>query len=106
MNRIFYLSNLLDGDYFYERKELKFDLKRSVWNYFQFFVSLYSFLFHIIIFITDNEYLKHELPTLRMFEDVGERISNMAIGKLSRSRFIVCKNLKISTIKIFNFNPF
>lgn len=83
MDRIFMISNLLDGEYDYETKELKFSLKRYVWNSFLVFLSFFIFLNHLIMLLVDDDCLKNKLFTFKFFNGKSERVSNFTVGEKS-----------------------
>ena len=56
VNRIYRNANLFDG--YYDGKSVKFNRFRYCWNLFMDYVIKVAFLEHLIIFITNNEFLK------------------------------------------------
>ena len=56
VNRIYRNANLFDG--YYDGKSVEFNRFRYRWNLFMDYVMKVAFLEHLIIFFTNNEFLK------------------------------------------------
>ena len=67
INSAYRLASLFDGPYDGER--VKFNKNRYLINRFSDLTIRSVFLFHLIIFITDNEFLKRELIYFKFSND-------------------------------------
>lgn len=80
MNNLYRLSNLLDGSYDLDQNKLYYNPIR---HYFNRFIQIFAYfisLNHMVIFISDDATLKHELVSFRISEGIGERIANITVG--------------------------
>lgn len=74
INSAYRIALLFDG--FYDGKRVKFNKYRHQFNLFIQLIALFVFLFHLVIFITDNERLKNELIYFRLSDHFGSKYLN------------------------------
>ena len=75
INSFYKSASLFDG--FFDGKTVRYNKCRHHWNSFVFITMETVALFHLIIFLTNEEKLKNELIYLRFSKDYAARFINL-----------------------------
>lgn len=79
INRIYLYGGLFDG--IYKDGVVIFNKKRSIINRLMNIILFIIFISHLIIFLSDNQFLKNHLIHFRIFDEAyGSRYVNFAAG--------------------------
>ena len=79
VNSVYKAASLFDGHF--NGESVEYSKHRHLWNSFVLTTMRIVALFHLVVFLTDNETLKNELIYFRYTNDFGSRYFNAGMVK-------------------------